>query len=105
MLLQIDFLQNYVAKCTKEIQSMHFGASKPQISLHTIVMHYAENIQVHCQSFCTMSDNIDHMSYAIWAHMQPILEKAAKDFTDTWKITFFRTTRHHSTKIRQMYIL
>lgn len=89
LLLQIDFSQNYVAKCTKEIQSMHFGASKPQISLHTGVMHYVENKKIHCQSFCTVSDNIDHMSYAVWAHMQPILEKAAEDFPETRELILF----------------
>lgn len=89
LLLQIDFSQNYVAKCTKEIHSMHFGTSKPKISLHTGVMHYVENKQVHCQSFCTTFDNIDHMSYAVWGHMpREILEKAAKDFPDTWTINF-----------------
>lgn len=35
LLFHVDFSQNYVAKLATEIQSMHFGASKKQISLHT----------------------------------------------------------------------
>lgn len=33
--MHIDFAENYVCKMTSEIQSMHFGASKPQTILHT----------------------------------------------------------------------
>lgn len=66
---------------------------------------YAENKRVYCQSFCTKSDNIDRMSCAVWVHMQPILEKAAQDFPYSRTIPFFRTARHLSTEIRQMYIL
>lgn len=84
---------------------MHFGASKPQISLHTGVMHYVANKQVHCESFCTTSDNIDHMSYAnaVWAHMQPTLKKAAKYFPDTWTIILFSDSPSYSTEIRKFY--
>lgn len=89
LVFQIDFSQNYVSKCSTEIQSMHFGASKSQISLHTGVMHYRNGNEIKCQSFCTNSDNIDHMAYAVWAHLEPILEKAAADFPKTHTVYFF----------------
>jgi len=34
-MIHIDFSENYVCKMATEIQSMHFGASKKQLSLHT----------------------------------------------------------------------
>jgi hypothetical protein len=74
--LQIDFSENYVAKYATEIQSMHFGASKKQISLHTGVMHYRgvdKNVTQN-QSFCTVSENVDHGAHAVWAHMKPVFK-------------------------------
>ncbi|CAH0399833.1 unnamed protein product [Chilo suppressalis] len=64
-----DFLENYQSKLTEEIQSMHFGASKSQISLHT-GMIYLKN---RSQSFYMISDNLTHQPPAIWAHLSPIL--------------------------------
>lgn len=89
LVFQVDFAQNYVAKCSSEIQSMHFGASKPQISLHTGVMHFRQDEEINCRSFCTLSDNIDHMTYAVWAHLEPILKKAANDFPQTHSVYFY----------------
>jgi hypothetical protein len=37
VLLHIDLAENYLSKMSKEIQIMHFGASKSQITLHTIL--------------------------------------------------------------------
>ncbi|XP_052085082.1 uncharacterized protein LOC127722225 [Mytilus californianus] len=39
-LIHVDFSENYSCKMSKEIQSMHFGASLPQISLHTEYLHF-----------------------------------------------------------------
>ena len=33
--LQVDFSENYACKANEEIQSMHFGASRAQVTLHT----------------------------------------------------------------------
>lgn len=49
---------------------MHFGASKPQISLHT-GMVFEKN---YTQSFCTISDDYNHQPPTIWAHLIPIVE-------------------------------
>nr|CAI5865629.1 unnamed protein product [Callosobruchus analis] len=37
ILVHIDFSENYVCKYSCEVQSAHFGGSKPQITLHTAV--------------------------------------------------------------------
>lgn len=79
-LMQVDFSQNYVSKCDKEIQSMHFGSSKRQISLHTVVCHYVETGSIKFKSFCTVSDHLDHHAHGVWAHLHPILEDAGKKY-------------------------
>lgn len=71
----IDFSQNYVGKYASEIQSVHFGASKTQFSLHTGVFYYkvpGEN-KTRCVSFSTVSECLRHDACAVWAHLKPIL--------------------------------
>lgn len=65
IMIHIDFAENYECKLEKEIQSMHFGASKKQITLHTGVYYTAKDQQA--QSFCTVSDSLEHGPNAIWA--------------------------------------
>uniref|UniRef100_A0A6P7GCH1 Uncharacterized protein LOC114340520 n=1 Tax=Diabrotica virgifera virgifera TaxID=50390 RepID=A0A6P7GCH1_DIAVI len=66
----MDFSENYICKYGREIQSAHFGGSKPQISLHT-VMVYTKNKKT---SMCTFSENLRHDPFAICAHLKPIAE-------------------------------
>lgn len=69
----IDFSENYYCKYATEIQSMHFGASKKQVSLHTGVFFYKDlQEQPQCVSFATVSENLRHDAFAIWAHLDPI---------------------------------
>lgn len=74
VLFVMDFSQNYLCKYASEVQSVHFGASKRQIALHTgaFFLKNAKN-ESECVSFCTASDNLNHDAPAVWAHMQPIL--------------------------------
>ena len=53
--LHIDFAENYACKLGKEMQSMHFGASKRQITLHTGVQYLSKAEPV---SFCSISDSL-----------------------------------------------
>lgn len=71
----IDFSQNYISKYASEIQSVHFGASKTQFTLHSGVFYYRnENDKnVTCVSFCTASESLRHDAPAVWAHLKPIL--------------------------------
>jgi hypothetical protein len=80
VLMLIDFSENYMCKYGSETQSVHFGASRKQITLHTGVFYYrlarcegfdAENIA--CKSFCTLSESMRHDPSAIWAHLKPVL--------------------------------
>jgi hypothetical protein len=55
----------------KEIQSMHFGASLPQLSLYT--GYYTTGQTNKIQSFCGVSDSLRHDPSAVWAYLVPIL--------------------------------
>jgi hypothetical protein len=85
LLFRVDFAENYVCKYATEVQSIHFGASKRQLSLHTGV-RYSMN---KTDSFCTVSNHMDHQAHAVWAHLQPVLQKAASEFPKTEAIHFF----------------
>jgi len=67
--IQIDFSENYNCKYSEEIQSVHFGASQRQISLHSGVAYSSSEIY----PFCTISDCLKHGPAAIWAHMDPVI--------------------------------
>lgn len=69
--IHVDFSENYNAKMPKEIQSMHLGASLPQIALHT--GYYTTGQMDNIQSFCGVSDSLRHDPQAIWAYLIPVL--------------------------------
>ena len=83
-ILHIDFSENYECKYAREAQSVHFGASKQQVSMHTGVLYTANtgdsSKALECTSFCTLSDNTRHDPSAIWAHLQPILRLIAEKY-------------------------
>lgn len=92
----IDFSLNYCCKFGSEIQSMHFGASKPQVTLHTGVL-YHNDTQYHdfdsskieqCIAFCSVSSSLRHDPSAIWAHLQPVLKIIKEDLPSVDTIHF-----------------
>lgn len=68
-LIHIDFSENYCCKYSIEVQSAYYGGSKPQVTLHT-GMFYTKDYK---QGFTTASDSSDHGSYAIIAHIEPVI--------------------------------
>ncbi|CAC5383346.1 unnamed protein product [Mytilus coruscus] len=84
-LLHIGFSENYVCKMSEEIQSMHFGASKKQLSLHTGV-YYVSNYQ---KTFCTVSENLQHGPAGIWAHLKPILKRIKQESPGVTSLEIF----------------
>lgn len=68
VLIHVDFSENYCTKYAEEIQAFHFGGSRAQLSLHTVVVYLQNSIL----SFCTVSENISHSPAAIWTHLRPI---------------------------------
>jgi len=74
VLIVVDFSENYATKYSSEIQSVHFGASRNQITLHTGVMYYSTASGIQCASFCSLSSSLRHDPAAIWAHLMPVLK-------------------------------
>lgn len=68
--VHIDFSENYSCKYAKEVQPMHWGAFKPQITIHTGVI-YAKYREP--QTFASISPNNEHGPQGIWAHLIPVL--------------------------------
>lgn len=57
---------------SSEIQSKHFGASKSQITLHT--GYFITGSMETIQSFCGVSDILQHDPITVWAFLSPILQ-------------------------------
>ncbi|KAG8176379.1 hypothetical protein JTE90_020165 [Oedothorax gibbosus] len=71
IILHIDCSENYCCKYSKEVQAVHFGASRQQITLHTGMMYTARKQE----SFCTLSNSLRHDPQAVMAHIMPLLKK------------------------------
>lgn len=84
-IVHVDFSENAVCKMREEVQGMHFGASKKQITLHTGVKYMKDKIE----TFCIVSDSLDHDAGAIWAHLKPTLTKLREDHSNVKHIEVF----------------
>ncbi|XP_014672743.1 PREDICTED: uncharacterized protein LOC106813190 [Priapulus caudatus] len=73
--LQIDFSENYACKAETETQSMHFGGSRKQISLHTCHAMFRDHV-IRC--YCTLSEDPRHCAESVWAHLAPVLDDLSK---------------------------
>ncbi|KAG8328972.1 hypothetical protein J6590_108690 [Homalodisca vitripennis] len=85
IIIHIDFSENYNGKFSEEIQSVHFGGSRSQITLHTGVLYVKDQKPI---SFCTVSESKEHGSAAIWAHLKPVLHYIQAQFPQVKKIHF-----------------
>lgn len=70
VLLHIDFAKNFTTQYAEEPQSVHFGASREQITLHTGVFYS----KLFSKAFCTISTSLRHDPSAIIAHITPIIK-------------------------------
>ncbi|CAG9781803.1 unnamed protein product [Diatraea saccharalis] len=91
-ILVADFSENYNCKHSQEVQSHHFGGSRKQISLHTVVVYTfnknsAKGYEVN--SFCTISESNNHQPAAIWCHLDPILKSIRSNFADINTVHFY----------------
>ena len=69
--VHIDFSENYGCKLNEEVQGMHFGASRNQVTIHTGVLYQHDKPP---SSFATLSDCNRHDPSGIWAHLHPVIE-------------------------------
>lgn len=92
ILIHADFSENYACKYSEEIQSAHFGGSKPQITLHTVVVYLAspEGDEPAKISYCSVSKSLKHDPSAICAHITPILIEAKRTL-GTFRTVHFLT--------------
>lgn len=84
-LIHVDFAENYQCNLSNEIQSMYFGASKKHITFHTVVCYTTFSFE----TFCTVSDSLDHNPSSVWEFIDPILDKPLKENTDIDNLPFF----------------
>lgn len=68
-----DSSENYDCKYHQEIQAHHFGGSRQQVSLHTVVVYVTGKDKRNVESYCTVSASTNHQPAAIWAHLHPVL--------------------------------
>lgn len=81
-----DFSENFACKFTEEIQCLHFGGSRQQVSLHTGILYVYGGKPV---PFATVSPSRDHGPPAIWAHLSPILKYLRKSHPKVTTVHFF----------------
>ncbi|XP_065218710.1 uncharacterized protein LOC135844432 [Planococcus citri] len=73
LLIHVDFAENYSCKYATEIQSIHFGGNRSQVTIHTGVA-YSLAFEKKKKAFCTISDNLTHSPAEIFGHLKPILQ-------------------------------
>lgn len=66
LVVLIDFSENYSCKYGTEVQSVYFGASRTQCTLHTGML-YGQNFS---QGFATISQSLRYDPAAITAHLK-----------------------------------
>ena len=86
-IIHIDFSENFSGKYSREIQSVHFGGSHKQVTLHTGMLYVSgvdEGI-----AFCTVSPSRRHDPIAIWAYLEPLFQYMKESHPDIQTIHFF----------------
>ena len=97
-MIHIDFAENYLCQYNREIQSVHFGGSHKQTTMHTGVLYVGQQDP---QPFCTVSDSRMHDPVAIWCYLQPVLDDIAANYPAVTNINFFSdgpTTQYRQKK-------
>lgn len=90
VLIVADFSENYNCKHYEEIQAHHFGGSRKQVTLHTVVVYVRDNdSKQKVESYCTISPSTNHQPAAIWAHLHPILTNIRNKYPDKSTIHFY----------------
>lgn len=60
-LIHMDFSENYCTKYGQEIQAFHFGGSRTQISLHTVVVYLKDTVKSFCSLYKCFSFSSCHL--------------------------------------------
>nr|CAI5856878.1 unnamed protein product [Callosobruchus analis] len=73
VLMHMDFSENYCTKYAEEIQAFHFGGSRRQLSLHTVIA-YLKNSK---HSYCTEVPDVEQFT---WNYTESGHGKGAPDW-------------------------
>lgn len=90
VLIHCDFSENYSTKYSAEVQAIHFGVNCSQISLHTTMIYFKKRYSsiLFTISFCAMSENLEHGTAAVWAHLKPIFRFVNSNLSKVSSIHF-----------------
>jgi len=88
-MIHIDFSENFTCKYFKEIQSVHFGSSHSQATLHNGLFYIRTGNEVKPVSFCTISDSKQHDPNGIWTYLDPVLKLIKEQYPRVNIIHFF----------------
>lgn len=102
-MIHIDFAENYLGKYSSEIQSVHFGGSHKQVTLHTGVLYVSSDPAP--KPFCTVSDCTDHSPFAIWSYLQPMLESLKFNFPQVKVTHFFSDSPSTQYRQKKMFFI
>jgi len=102
-IIHIDFAENYLCKYSTEIQSVHFGGSHKQVTLHTGVLYVGGKSDV--TTFCTISDSTDHSPAGIWAYLQPVFADLKAEHPSVSVVHFFSDSPSTQYRQRKMFYL
>ncbi|CAH0545902.1 unnamed protein product [Brassicogethes aeneus] len=105
VLIHMDFSENYNCKYSEEIQSAHFGGSKPQISLHTVVVYFKQGNTLKRKCYCTISENLRHDPIAICAHLKPIIVDIKEKIVSLDNVHFLSDGPATQYRNRKMFFL
>jgi len=85
-MIHINFSENFTCKYFKEIQSVHFGSSHCQATLHTGVFYVRTETELKPTSFCTISNSKQRDPCGIWTYLDPVLKQ---NYPQVTKVHFF----------------
>ncbi|KAI8423498.1 hypothetical protein MSG28_012611 [Choristoneura fumiferana] len=71
VLIHIDFSENYCCKYNEEIQAVHFGGARQQVTLHTGVLYLRDNDEFTCDSPVNQYKN-KFMFHIVYRHINDL---------------------------------
>lgn len=102
LFLHIDFSQNFQCEFAAEPQSVHFGASRHQVTIHTGVIYsiYSKDLK---EGFATLSPSLSHNAQAIIAHLRPILSAYLSRFPNVVNLHFLSDSPNNQYRNGKMF--
>ena len=70
IIVHLDFAENYSCKYIKEVQSIHFGASRDQATIQDGEIYVRGRVI----PFATISNSMRHDPLAIWTYLNPVMK-------------------------------